>query len=402
MYSTKALTPSQQELLEKIYYKDKFTFGRDRLFEFLKQNYPDSQISNRQLRNWLQSQYTHQVNLIPRRTKDVRSTLPSNIDSQISVDLIDMSAYAVKNYKWIITAINNFSKKASAYPLKTKSEKDVLEGMKKISDEFPDIHSIRTDNGVEFNNKSVNKLLEDKNIKHILILAYKPQSNGIVERFNGTLKRMIFKLRAHNPDFDWASQLPILISNYNSSVNDTTKLTPDAVGANNQTEVYNNIKDSLPSDFNKRREFSIGDLVRVKEQDPKLTQRYWSNEIYKVSGVFKPRKKTFQSTYYKVYDPATEKEIPSIFYSEDLQRIFDVQNEPKKEQVKYIIQRVENPVVRGNKVYYTVWWHGYNDPTSEARDALLRDIPKIIQTYERKHKITYVHTANNIRIVKGE
>ncbi|CAI2199106.1 491_t:CDS:1, partial [Funneliformis geosporum] len=46
---------------------------------------------------------------------------------------------------------------------------------------------ILTDRGTEFNNQWINELCKDWQTKHRLTLLYRPQTNGMVERFNRTI-----------------------------------------------------------------------------------------------------------------------------------------------------------------------------------------------------------------------
>ena len=51
-----------------------------------------------------------------------------------------------------------------------------------------------SDRGTSFVNKVIDKLCEDFQLKHRLTSPYRPQTNGMVERFNRTLGESIAKL----------------------------------------------------------------------------------------------------------------------------------------------------------------------------------------------------------------
>ncbi|CAI2197254.1 1629_t:CDS:1, partial [Funneliformis geosporum] len=53
---------------------------------------------------------------------------------------------------------------------------------------------ILTDRGTEFNNQWVNELCKDWQTKHRLTSLYRPQTNGMVERFNRTIGEYLVKL----------------------------------------------------------------------------------------------------------------------------------------------------------------------------------------------------------------
>ena len=74
--------------------------------------------------------------------------------------------------------------------LKIKEENEVLKRFKKIFNKSK-IRAVRSDNGSEFINKKFKDFLEKNDIKQILGEAGKPQSNGMIERANATIKELI-------------------------------------------------------------------------------------------------------------------------------------------------------------------------------------------------------------------
>lgn len=55
---------------------------------------------------------------------------------------------------------------------------------------------------------------------------YRPQSDGLVERFNRTLQNMLAVFVNHNRN-DWDDHLPYLLMAYRSSEHESTKFTPN-------------------------------------------------------------------------------------------------------------------------------------------------------------------------------
>ena len=53
-----------------------------------------------------------------------------------------------------------------------------------------EIKVIRTDNGTEFKNYTMQEFVDDEGIKHEFSALYTPQQNGVVERKNRTLIEM--------------------------------------------------------------------------------------------------------------------------------------------------------------------------------------------------------------------
>ena len=93
--------------------------------------------------------------------KELQSTVLNKPHEQIGIDLIDMSNYLYDNYKYILTGIDLFSKKANGLALKDKSQKEINKAIKEIIKESQP-KSIRSDNGSEFISKDFKKILHEK------------------------------------------------------------------------------------------------------------------------------------------------------------------------------------------------------------------------------------------------
>jgi len=109
-------------------------------------------------------------------------TTPNKI---LGMDLVNMEKFQVKGYKYLLNAID-ISRFLYSVALKNKTDKEVLEGFKKIYNTSK-IKGIISDNGSEFINKKFKEYLEKNDIKQILGEAGKPQSNGMIERANGSI-----------------------------------------------------------------------------------------------------------------------------------------------------------------------------------------------------------------------
>ena len=112
--------------------------------------------------------------------------------------------------------------------MKNKTDTEVLKAFIKIYTQS-NIRAIRSDNGSEFINKKFVDFLEKNKIKQILSEPNKPQSNGMVERANATIKELIQKSVELNQNFDWVKNLKKLIDNINNSQHRITGFTPNQI-----------------------------------------------------------------------------------------------------------------------------------------------------------------------------
>ena len=82
-----------------------------------------------------------------------------------------------------------------------------------------------SDQGREFVNKVNRCLFKMTNTEHRISSAYHPQTNGLVERFNQTLKRSLVKLVNDNQN-DWDELLDGVLFAYRTSIQKSTQVSP--------------------------------------------------------------------------------------------------------------------------------------------------------------------------------
>ena len=154
--------------LHRIFYNFKtpgsfFTTPKKILYAF-KKIYPRSKIlpSTKQIRNFLNSQEPY---ILHRNTfknfKRNNYTVPLP-NFQLGIDLIDMKAYHKynKGFKYILFAIDIFSKISYAEPLKSKKGDDIIQGLSKIFKRCSKLHS--KFNGLVFISKNVRVIESDE------------------------------------------------------------------------------------------------------------------------------------------------------------------------------------------------------------------------------------------------
>jgi transposase InsO family protein len=129
-----------------------------------------------------------------RRNRLLFSTKPNDIWDTANIDLVGPMPTSKNGNKYICVITDNFSKWAEALPIPDKTETTVAEAIfKGLICRHSVPRKIITDQGTEFTNKLVQRLLERMNIVHKTTPPYYPQANGHVERFNRTLVESIAK-----------------------------------------------------------------------------------------------------------------------------------------------------------------------------------------------------------------
>ena len=140
---------------------------------------------NYQLANELHSQFIWKF-----KRRKVYSSFRGNI---LGVNLADMQSLSKynKGIKYLLCAIDLFSKYAWVIPIKDKKGASIVNAFKKIISEGRKPNKIWVDQGSEFYNNSFKDFLKINNIE--MYSRYNEGKSVVAERFIRTLKNKIFK-----------------------------------------------------------------------------------------------------------------------------------------------------------------------------------------------------------------
>lgn len=217
----------------------------------------------------------------PRRRVNMRG-----IADTLQADLIELPPD--KKMKYCLTAIDIFSKKAYARPLKTKTGREVTAAMKSILDSIDrPVKNLHVDMGREFYNTEMTKLLEKYQINRYSTCSVMKAS--IVERWNRTLKKKIYMQFSFNGNYKWVNILPDLVHSYNTTRHQTIKMAPDEVDSDDEQHLLNtayNYKRIIKPRINYK--FKIGDKVRLSKYKHVFEKGYlpaWTTEIFTIDKI---------------------------------------------------------------------------------------------------------------------
>ena len=231
-------------------------------------------------------------------------------DNIWGVDLADMQSLSRKNkgIKYLLCAIDLYSKYAFVIPLKDKKRISIVNAFNKIikqSNRKP--NKIWVDQGGEFYNV-FEKWLSDNNI--IMYSTYNEGKSVVAERFIRTLKNKLFKHMTATGKKVYYDVLDDVVNKYNNIKHSTIKMKPIDVGDNNK-RVYideHNEKDSR---------FKVGDRARISKFKNIFAKGYtpnWRKEIFIVNKI----NDTVPYTY-NIKD-LNDEEIIGSFYDGELQK----------------------------------------------------------------------------------
>ena len=309
------------------------------------------------VQKWLAGQSTYTLHKPARKSYPTSRVIVAGLYNQIDADLMDMSRYAKanKNIRFVLIAIDVFSRYLWVSLLQSKSANQVVKGFKDIFNRQPRMFkTIRTDKGGEFVNATLKRFFKNRGIHHF-VTHNLPKAN-YAEIIIKNLKQRIFRYFTEHQTHQYVNILSDIVHSYNNTVHSSIKIAPVDVNENNQQEIWDRLY--LPTELYARLgkratkrtqfKFKVGDYVRISYLKEKFTRYYdqsWTSEIFQISQ----RKMRDHLPVYRVRDYNGEN-IIGTFYEPELQKI------TYNPDTLYTIERVLYRRRIGNKTFYKVKW----------------------------------------------
>lgn len=150
----------------------------------------------------------------------------SKIFENVHLDIIGPITMTTRGNKYIITATDAFSKWAFARPCQNIVTTEVIKFLEEtIIAVYGEPHNLITDRGVQFTSHEWKRFLAKTSIKHALTSGYHPQANGIDERLNGTLVKILLSY-VDDEQENWDLQLKWALYAYNTTRHSSTGYAP--------------------------------------------------------------------------------------------------------------------------------------------------------------------------------
>jgi len=270
----------------------------------------------------------------------VKPIVKTKVMEQWELDLVDMLNYRGPNagVEYLLNIVDCHSKYLWSIPLKSKSGQLVARELEKtfFSEGAPKV--ISSDNGKEFVNDHMTALLLKWNVEQRNSQPYHPQSQGQIERLNGSLKESIYSYLSEYKTKIYVDVLPKLVYAYNTSEHASTKQKPfdvhrarpaksillsSLVADRLKVKADKMIDDSIKGKNGRQEPLRVGDTVRIaslalaknrKLNLQKVRISRYTKEIYTVTS----RKVKDGVEHFKV-----DKEFPGKenFYRHELLKV---------------------------------------------------------------------------------
>ena len=182
-----------------------------------------------------------------------------------------------KGFRFLLCAIDTFSKYAWVVPLKDKKVASIVNTFQKILDDSNRSEAkskrrkpnkIWVDKGSEFYNSSFKKWLKDKDIE-MYSIHYEGKS-VVAERFIRTLKTKIYKYMTLVSKNVYTNKLDDIVGEYNNTYHRTIKMKPVNAKDNTYIDFKREVNDKDPK-------FKVGDRVRISKYKIIFAKGYTPN-----------------------------------------------------------------------------------------------------------------------------
>ena len=234
--------------------------------------------------------YIHEVKDPPIRIKTTR------VMQIVMFDLTKMKMVTPEGYTHILTMVDHFTKYKWAFPVRGKQAQPIADIMLETFKDRGAPERWHCDNGSEFVNSCMDRVREALGgVPQSTSMPRNPQCQGLVEKFNDTLKIKLAKVCTdagwdHTmKEFDWNKFLPEIMYGENTTMvfpsrtmpfiamNLRPPAAPDAMALEPEDvqELYDHMAD-LQHNTNKMhtaREFNIGDVVNVRANKTMIAKR---------------------------------------------------------------------------------------------------------------------------------
>ena len=201
-----------------------------------------------QIKDFLATKRSYTVHRPARKKYPMKSVIVGGVGIQLQLDLIDMQQFAHENnnYRYILLAIDCFSRYAYARPLKTKRGGLVSEAMESILNEAEmrvgrNIEKIQTDDGLEFFNKTVKTMLANRNIH--LFSTSSPTKAQMCERLVKTLRGRQERYNTYKGTRRWMESFFDFVKSYNKTPHTALpdNMAPADVNLQNEIKVWRHL-----------------------------------------------------------------------------------------------------------------------------------------------------------------
>ena len=133
---------------------------------------------------------------------------------RVAIDLVGpIAPVTEKGNRYILTLVDYATRYPEATPLRNIEAETVAEALVTMFTRIGVPEEVLSDQGSQFMSSVMKEVSRLLSVTQLVTTSYHPMCNGLVERFNGTLKSMLKRMCAEKPK-DWDRYIPALLFAY--------------------------------------------------------------------------------------------------------------------------------------------------------------------------------------------
>lgn len=146
---------------------------------------------------------------------------------RVAMDIMGPLPVSERGHRYVLVVMDYFTKWAEAFPLPNQEAQTIAEVfVTHFVCRYGMPSQIHTDRGKNFDSRLLQSICKLLDIEKTLTSAYRPQSDGLVERMNRTLEDIVSKYVQYDQK-DWDKYLPFALMAYRASPQETSGLSPN-------------------------------------------------------------------------------------------------------------------------------------------------------------------------------
>lgn len=248
---------------------------------------------------------------------------------RVGIDIYGPLPQTERGHKYILVVGDYFTRYMEAYCLPDQQAETVAHTLvTEFIARYGTPLEIHSDQGRNFESDLFKKIMSLLSITKTRTVAYKPSGNGMIERFNGTLGKMIQKFVYNNKN-SWDKYVSLLMAAYRSTPHPATGYTPNFLmfghelnlpqdilypyprpeAPPDEHEYVAQLRDNMEDCYHVVREFLRASAERQKKNhDTRLAEHMYNvgDAVYKLTGMPKKLDPLYSGPYIitKVLSPA--------------------------------------------------------------------------------------------------
>ena len=168
---------------------------------------------------------------------------------RMGIDIVGPFPRSARGNKYMLTVIDHFTKWAEAFPIANHEATTVSRVMvEQVFSRFGVPLQILSDRGSEFESNLFSELCRVMGTDKIRTTAYKPSTNGAIERLHRSLNAMIGKCVDLQQKY-WCEQVPIVMAAYRASRHEATGYSPNYLMFGREVNMPIDIVSGVPKEF---------------------------------------------------------------------------------------------------------------------------------------------------------